>query len=70
MTTKTEPAAQTERDAYTIPEFCKSHRICLASFYNLEKRGQAPRTFRVGRRRLVSVEAAAEWRRAMEAQSA
>ena len=52
--------------AVSISTFCKAHGISRAHFYNLMKRGKAPRTLIVGRRRLVSVEAAAEWRRSME----
>jgi predicted DNA-binding transcriptional regulator AlpA len=52
--------------ADSIDQFVKANRISRATFYNLMKRGKAPRTFRVGRRRLVSHEAAAEWQRAME----
>jgi predicted DNA-binding transcriptional regulator AlpA len=52
--------------AYSIAEFCKAHGISRAHFYNLKKRGLAPKTLFAGRRRLVSDEAAAEWRRSME----
>ena len=52
--------------AVSIPAFCKAHGISRAHFYNLLKRGKAPRTLLVGRRRLVSDESAAEWRRSME----
>ena len=48
--------------AYSIPEFCDAHRISRGSFYNLQKEGLAPLTFRVGKRVLISEEAAAEWR--------
>jgi hypothetical protein len=53
--------------AQSVTEFCKAHGISCAHFYNLKKRGLAPKTLVVGRRRLVSQEAAAEWRRRMEA---
>jgi predicted DNA-binding transcriptional regulator AlpA len=53
-------------EATSIVEFTKSHGISRATFYNLKKRGLAPKTLLVGRRRLVSAEAAAAWRRAME----
>lgn len=53
-------------DAYTVDEFCRSHRIARTKFYQLRKNGQGPRTMRLGRRVLVSREAAAEWRRQME----
>lgn len=52
--------------ATSIVNFCKAHGISRAHFYNLAKRGPAPRTLKAGRRRLVSDEAAAEWRRLME----
>lgn len=54
------------KKACSIADFCKDHAISRAHFYNLEKRGLAPKTLRVGRRRLVSDEAALEWRRMME----
>ena len=55
-----------EKLAMSVDEFCRAHAICRASFYNLLKRGAAPRVMRVGGRVLVSTEAAAEWRRRME----
>jgi hypothetical protein len=48
--------------ALTIPQFCKSHNISEAFYYELQKQGRGPRTMRVGRRRLISLEAAKEWR--------
>jgi predicted DNA-binding transcriptional regulator AlpA len=53
--------------ASSVPDFCKAHGISRAHFYNLMKRGLAPRTLLVGRRRLVSEDSAATWRRSMEA---
>ena len=52
--------------AFSIPEFCRRHGISRAHFYNLSKSGDAPAVMRVGRRTLVSAEAAAAWRRRME----
>jgi len=52
--------------AFSIPEFCRRHGISRAHFYNLSKSGRAPAVMRVGRRTLISAEAAAEWRRRME----
>jgi len=40
--------------------------LSRATFYNLEKIGQAPRIMRVGGRVMVSKEAAADWRRERE----
>ncbi len=56
--------------AFSIPEFCAQYKISRGSFYNLEKAGLAPATFRVGRRVLISVEAATAWRKAMENRTA
>jgi predicted DNA-binding transcriptional regulator AlpA len=52
--------------AYTVGEYCSSIGICRASLYNLWKRGQGPRRMKVGSRTLISVEAAAEYRRQCE----
>ena len=52
--------------AFSIPEFCRRHGISRAHFYNLSKNGRGPALMRVGRRTLISAEAAAEWRRRME----
>lgn len=56
-------------DAYTIFDFCQSHGISRAYFYLLLREGRAPKTFKLGRRRLVSREAALAWRQRMEAES-
>ena len=56
--------------AFTIPEFCNAHRISRALFYVLAREGRAPAIIKAGRRTLISAEAAARWRRDMEAASA
>jgi predicted DNA-binding transcriptional regulator AlpA len=60
----------TSKAALSIDEFCSQHGISRATFYNLKKAGKAPLEMHVGTRRLISVEAAATWRRQMEAQAA
>ncbi|TLU71262.1 hypothetical protein [Lichenicoccus roseus] len=55
--------------AQTVDEFCQSHRISRATFYNLLKVGRGPAVMKVGSRTLVSDEAATAWRRRMEATS-
>jgi predicted DNA-binding transcriptional regulator AlpA len=57
----------TVRKAWTIEEFCAAHGICRATYYNLKKVGKAPPAMKVGGRKLISEEAAAEWRAAMTA---
>lgn len=56
------------RKAYSILEFCEAHGISRAQFYVLLKAGQGPRVMRVGGRRLISEEAAADWRKERETQ--
>ena len=58
------------RGASSVTRFCKDHDISRAHFYNLFRAGCAPKTFKVGSRRLISDEAAADWRRQQEAETA
>ena len=59
-----------EPKAISIGAFCAAHAISRSGFYNLLAAGTAPKTIRIGRRRLVTVEAAEEWLQQMEARSA
>ena len=54
------------RAAFTVPEFCAAHRISVAKYYEMKKEGWGPVEMEVGRRRLISYEAASVWRRARE----
>ena len=56
-----------EKLAYSIAEFCQLHGISRAKYYLLENERKAPRIMKVGSRTLISTEAAADWRRQMEA---
>jgi hypothetical protein len=60
----------TERSASTITEFCEAHRISRTRYYELKDEGLAPDEMVIGRRRLISHEAAARWRAAREAKTA
>jgi predicted DNA-binding transcriptional regulator AlpA len=55
-----------QKQSFSIREFCKLHDISRSLFYVLREKGEAPRVMKVGRRTLISVEAAAEWRKNME----
>lgn len=57
-------------DAYSIREFVERHGISRAYLYQLWAEGAGPRYMQLGRRRLISRESAAEWRRRMEAETA
>ena len=54
---------------YSVPGFCEAHRISRGYLYELWSRGAGPRRMKVGRRTLISGEAAAEWRRRMETET-
>lgn len=51
---------------YTIEEFCELHRISRSLYFKLRKKGEGPRLMQVGKRVLISYEAAADWRRERE----
>ena len=52
--------------AQSVDEFCKANSISASMFYKLAKAGKGPRIMKVGRRTLISSEAANEWRKQME----
>lgn len=55
-----------DNQAYSITQFCQQHSISRALLYKSLKEGWGPKTMHVGRRTLISVESAAEWRKKME----
>ncbi len=50
-----------QHHTFSIPEFCKAHRISRATFYNMLKEGSAPLTVKVRSRRLIPFDAAEKW---------
>jgi hypothetical protein len=58
------------KGAFTIDEFCHAHDLSRAFFYQWRKAGRGPRMMQVGARRLISIEAAQDWRRQMESTAA
>lgn len=55
-----------QKHAFSVNQFCAAHGISRALYYVLLKDGRAPRVMKVGRRALITNEAAAEWRQRME----
>lgn len=53
--------------AYSVQEFCRLHSISRAMLYKLIKSGRGPKILKIGTRSLITAEAAAGWRRDMEA---
>lgn len=58
----------TKKAASSISRFCADHDISRPLYYKMRAENKAPKEMRVGRRVLISEEAAADWRRRMEAQ--
>lgn len=54
-----------DRAVFSVNEFCEAHRICRATFYALLKSGDGPSVMKIGRRTLITVEAARDWRKQM-----
>lgn len=58
------------QQAFTISQFADAHHVSRTHVYELIKQGKGPRLMKLGRRTLISLEAAADWRRRMEAETA
>lgn len=58
------------RPTSTIAQFCADHNISRTHLHNLQKAGKGPRLMKLGRRILISAEAAADWRRHIEFETA
>ena len=63
------PHGPPPRAAFTVAEFCDAHRISQAKYYEMKKEGWGPVEMEVGRRRLISYEAASVWRREREVET-
>lgn len=56
--------------AHDINTFCETFGISRSFFYKLKRQNKAPRTMKVGSKTLISVDAAEEWQKQMEQESA
>jgi hypothetical protein len=63
----TNPATPERHDAFSIDAFCDRHFLHKNTLFRLWREGRGPRRMQIGRRVLISAEAAAEWRREVEA---
>jgi predicted DNA-binding transcriptional regulator AlpA len=64
MSAESSSGSTVAKFALSINEFCASHGISRSFFYKLTQSGQGPRVIKIGTRSLITVEAAADWRRA------
>ena len=62
------PRQPMPRLAFSIPEFCEAHDISASFYYKLTNQNKGPREMEAGARRMITHEAAAEWRRELENQ--
>jgi hypothetical protein len=51
---------------YSIREFCDAHRFSIDFYFRLQRDGLGPKVMKIGGRTLISIEAAADWRKARE----
>jgi hypothetical protein len=65
-TTKTD----TPIAAYSVESFCAAHGMGRSFFYQILREGSGPRTMKVKKKRLITAEAAADWRRWREKKTA
>jgi hypothetical protein len=72
MTRRNSEAPAPARETFTIKEFCQAHHISRAKLYGLWNAGHGPRRIQdgFGTKNLISVEAAADWKREREAATA
>ena len=64
------PPVQLELMTYDIGAFCAAHGISADTYFRMQRRGEGPVIMKVGGRTLISVEAAAAWRRKREGAAA
>jgi len=57
-------------ESLTIDEFCQGQKISRAYFYLMQKAGNAPRSYKLGRVTRISRDAVREWIAAREAETA
>ncbi|PSO16792.1 hypothetical protein C7G41_36280 [Bradyrhizobium sp. MOS002] len=55
-----------EPKAYSIKQFCEAHSISVDTYFRMQRAASGPVRMKVGARTLISVEAAAAWRRERE----
>lgn len=54
----------------SVPGFCERHGICRATFYNMLKRGNAPRVMKIGSRSIIAEDAERDWLNRMQSENA
>lgn len=52
--------------AQDVNTFCETYGISRSMFYKLQRQGKGPRLLKIGKRTLVTIEAAEQWQQDME----
>lgn len=63
---QTGDSRETGRAAYTVSEFCDAHRVSRSKLYQLWAAGVGPRFIQIGTKKIITIEAARDWRRSGE----
>ncbi len=58
-----------QNEVFSVAQFCSTYAVSRAILYQLLKAGAGPAIFKLGRKTLISREAAEAWRRGLEAAS-
>jgi predicted DNA-binding transcriptional regulator AlpA len=64
MSLEHSPAREGAHYAFTISEFCETHRVSRSWLYSEWKAGRGPKVKKIGAKNIITAEAAAEWRNA------
>jgi hypothetical protein len=70
MNATTDKPAPVQAAALTVSQFSEAHGFGRNRYFALQREGLAPRTFRIGKRVMISAEAARDWREMMERRTA
>jgi hypothetical protein len=54
---------------HNIPSFCLNNDICESTYFSLKRQGRGPREIKINGRILITEQAEADWRAAMEAET-
>ena len=55
---------------YSIEDFCQRYGFSRGHYYNLKYQGKGPREMKLGRRKIITDQAAADWEQEREAENA
>lgn len=54
-----------DKRVWTVDGFCSAHELTRGMFYKLKAQGKAPETIKLGRKTLITEEAASQWLRSL-----